>query len=139
MTPFDPRNPMGDRNLCGINYTDDRQELVEHARWPIVAFFYKMPRTFHYSHTHTTTISLIVEGITLATVAGMFKEINEEKQHIRCFNRTFTVILEGSGWWIKNEELHITQPTDTQLKELNSKSEIQMIDPDVEMQICGHS
>ena len=26
---------------------------------------------------------LIVEGITLATVAGMFKEINEEEQHIR--------------------------------------------------------
>ena len=59
----------------------------------------------------------------------MFKEINEEQQPIRYFNRIFTIILEGSGWWIKNEELHITQPTDKQLKELNSKSEIQMIDP----------
>ena len=80
-----------------------------------------------------------MEGITLATVAGMFKEINEEKQHIRYFYRTFTIILEGSESWIKNEELHISQPTDTQLKELNSKSEIHMIDPDVEMQIRGHS
>ena len=102
MTQFDPRNPTDDRNLCGINHTDDRQKLVEHGRWPILAFFYKMPRTSHYSHTLTTTISLIAEGITLATVAGMFKEINEEKQHIRYFNRTFTIILEGSGWWIKN-------------------------------------
>ena len=80
-----------------------------------------------------------MEGITLATVAGMFKEINDEKQHIRFFYRTFTIILEGSGWWIKNEELHITHPTDTQLKELSSKSEMQMIDPDVEMQFRGHS
>ena len=133
MTPFDPRNPMDDRNLCGINYTDDRQKLVEHGRWPIVAFFCKMPRTSHYSHTLTTTISLTEEGMTLATVVGLFKEINEEQQPIRYFNRTFTIILEGSGCWIKSEELHITQPTDTQLKELNSKSEIQMIDSDVEM------
>ena len=29
MTPFDPRNPMDDGNLCGINYTDDRQKLVD--------------------------------------------------------------------------------------------------------------
>ena len=91
-----------------------------------------MPRTSHYSHTIITTISLIAEG-TLATVAGMFKEINEEEQPICYFNRTFTIILEGSGCWIKNEELHITQPTDTQLKELNSKSEIQMTNSDVEM------
>ena len=133
MTPFDPRNPMDDRNLCGINYTDDRQKLVEHGRWPIVAFFYKMPRSSHYSHTLTSTISLIAGGMTLAMFAGMFKEINEEPQPIRYFNRTFTIFLEGSGWWIKNEDLHITQPTNTQLKELNSKSEIQMIDSDVEM------
>ena len=71
--------------------------------------------------------------MTLATVAGMFKEINEEQQHIRYFNRTFTIILEGSGWWIKNEELHNTQRTSTQLKELNSKSEIEMIYSEVEM------
>ena len=25
MTQFDPRNPMDERNLCGINHTDDRQ------------------------------------------------------------------------------------------------------------------
>ena len=93
-----------------------------------------MPRTCHYCHTLTTTISLIAEGMTLATVAEMFKEINEEEQPIRYFNRTFTIILEGSGCWIKNEELHIiTQPTDTQLKELNSKSEIQMTNSDAEM------
>ena len=131
MTPFDP--PMEDRNLCGINYTDYRKKLVEHGRWPIIAFSYKMPRTSYYSHTLTTTISLIAEGMTLATVAGIFKEINEKKQPIRYFNRIFTIILEGSGCWIKNEELHITQLTDTKLKELNSKSEIQMIDSDVEM------
>ena len=69
----------------------------------------------------------------LATVAGMFKAVNEEEQPIRYFNRTFTIILEESGSWIKNEELHITQPTDTQLKELSSKSEIQMTNSDVEM------
>ena len=92
-----------------------------------------MPRSSHYSHTLASTISLIAEGMTLATFAGMFKEINEEPQPIRYFNRTFTIFLEGSGWWIKNEELHITQPTDTQLKELNSKSEIQMTNSDVEM------
>ena len=92
-----------------------------------------MPRTSHYSHILATTINLIAVGMTLATVAEMFKEINEEKQPIHYFNRTYTIIFEGSGCWIKNEELDITLPTDTQLKELNSKSEIQVIYSDVEM------
>lgn len=62
MIPFDPRNPMDNRNLCGINYTDNRQKLVKQERWTIVAFFYKMLRTTHYSETLTINFSLISEG-----------------------------------------------------------------------------
>ena len=53
-------------------------------------------------------ISLITEGEMLVEVAEMFEELNERKQPLRYFNRTFTIIPDGSGCCIKNEQLYIT-------------------------------
>ena len=65
----------------------------------------------------------------LITVTGLFKELDKKEQPIRYFNRTFIIIPEGSGYCIRNEQLYITQPTDAQLKQLNSQSEAQMTGP----------
>ena len=63
-------------------------------------------------------ISLITEAMIFVTITGMFKELDEKEQPIRSFKRTFTIFPEESGSCIKNEQLHITQPTEAQLKQL---------------------
>lgn len=64
----------------------------------------------------------------LITVTGLFKELDKKEQPIRYFNRTFLIVPEGSGYCIRNEQLHISQPIDAQLKQLNSQPEAQMTD-----------
>ena len=66
----------------------------------------------------------------LTTVTGLFKELDKKEQPIRYFNRTFIIVPEGSGYCIRNEQLHISQPTDTQLRQLNNQnSETQITNP----------
>ncbi|KOX67440.1 Nuclear RNA export factor 1 [Melipona quadrifasciata] len=112
MTPFDPHKPI-----------EDREKLLEHGRWPIVSFFYKMPRTSHYLDRLTIDISQTTEGMTLAAVAGVFKEFNEIEKPVRYFNRTFTIILEGSGCLIKSEELIISELPETELMDMDTEVE----------------
>lgn len=61
------------------------------------------------------------------TITGFFKEINNNKEEaIYYFNRTFIIVPEGNGYCIRNEQIHISQPTDAQLKQLrNHQSQLQ--------------
>ncbi|KAK1136691.1 hypothetical protein K0M31_001233 [Melipona bicolor] len=59
----------------------------------------------------------------LAAVAGVFKEFKKEEKPIRYLNRTFTIILEGSGCLIKNEELIISELPETELMEMDTEME----------------
>ncbi|KAK1125150.1 hypothetical protein K0M31_006490 [Melipona bicolor] len=112
MTPFDPHIPI-----------EDREKLLEQGRWSIVPFLYKMPRTSHYLDRLTVDISPTAEGTMLAAVAGVFKEFKEEEKPIRYFNRTFTIILGGSGCLIKSEELIISELPETELEEMDTEVE----------------
>lgn len=85
MTPFDPHNPIEDRNLCGsnsnVNFSDNMQKLVKRGRCQSLRFStkcYELPNIL----TLTINISLISKGMTLATVAGMFKELDEIEQSL---------------------------------------------------------
>lgn len=55
------------------------------------------------------------------TLTGYFQEIANKEEPIRYFNRTFIIIPEGTGYCICNEQLHISQPTDVQLKQLKNQ------------------
>lgn len=50
------------------------------------------------------------------TVTGLFKELDGKKNPNRYFNRTFVIVPEGGGYCIRNEQLHIGQPTEAQEK-----------------------
>lgn len=50
----------------------------------------------------------------MITVTGLFKEIGTKDQAIRYFDRTFVIVKYGSGYCIKNEQLHLAHPTPTQ-------------------------
>ncbi|XP_017875775.1 nuclear RNA export factor 1-like [Ceratina calcarata] len=111
---------MENRNLYRVNDTNKRQKLLKQGRLPVVSFISEMPQTSHYLNTFTMDISLITEGIMLITVTGLFKELEKREQHVRYFNRTFIIVPEGNGYCIRNEQLHISQPTDAQLKQLDN-------------------
>ena len=121
------KNLMDNRNLYRINDTNRKQKLLKHGRLPVVSFISEMPQTSHYLNTFTMDISLITDGIMLITVTGLFKELDKKEQPVRYFNRTFIIVPEGNGYCIRNEQLHISQPTDAQLKQLSSQPQTQMI------------
>lgn len=55
------------------------------------------------------------------TLTGYFKELNNKEEPIRHFNRTFMIVPEGDGYCIRNEQLHISQPPEAQLKQLRQQ------------------
>lgn len=114
------------RNLYRINDTNKRQKLLKQGRLPVVSFISQIPQTTHYLNTFTMDISLVTDGMMLITVTGLFKELDKKEQPVRYFNRTFIIIPEGSGYCIRNEQLHISTPTDIQLKHLSSQPETPM-------------
>jgi len=54
------------------------------------------------------------------TITGYFQEL-EKDEPIRYFNRTFIIVPEGEGYCIRNEQLHISQPPEAQLKQLHQQ------------------
>ncbi|KAK1125144.1 hypothetical protein K0M31_006484 [Melipona bicolor] len=118
-TLFDPHIPI-----------EDGEKLLEQGRWPIVSFFYKMPRTSHYLDKLTMNVSPTGERTMLAAVAGVFKQFNKEEEPIRYFNRTFTIILEGSGCLIQNDELIVRELSESEIIERDT--EVDTSDSEVE-------
>jgi len=55
------------------------------------------------------------------TITGYFQQLDNREELIRYFNRTFTIVPEGEGYCIRNEQLHISQPSEAQLKELRQQ------------------
>ncbi|XP_053990475.1 nuclear RNA export factor 1-like [Hylaeus anthracinus] len=117
------------RNLYRINESNKRQKLLKQGRLPVVSFISEMPRTSHYLNTFTMDISLVTDGMMLITVTGLFKELGKKEQPVRFFNRTFIIVPEGGGYCIRNEQLHLNNPTDSQLKNLNTQLETQLLTP----------
>ncbi|XP_060823094.1 nuclear RNA export factor 1-like [Bombus pascuorum] len=119
-----------DRNLYRTNDTNDRQKLLKYGRLPVVSFISELPPTSHYLNTFTMDINLVTDGMMLITITGLFKELDKKEQPIRYFNRTFTMVPKGNGCCIQNEQLHISQPTETQLKQLSDQQQAQMTNPE---------
>lgn len=55
------------------------------------------------------------------TITGYFQELDNKDEPIRYFNRTFVIVPEGEGYCIRNEQLHISQPPEAQLKQLHQQ------------------
>lgn len=64
------------------------------------------------------------------TITGYFQELDNKEQPIRYFNRTFIIVPEGRGYCIRNEQLHISQPPEAQLKQLNQQLNSQPTQPE---------
>ncbi|XP_018399173.1 PREDICTED: nuclear RNA export factor 1-like [Cyphomyrmex costatus] len=109
------------RNLLRVNDTIRRQKFLKQGRLPVVSFISEMPRTRHLLNTFTMDISLVTQTMMFITITGYFQQLNIKEEPIRYFNRTFIIVPEGEGYCIRNEQLHISQPSEVQLKELHQK------------------
>ncbi|XP_070164078.1 nuclear RNA export factor 1 [Polyergus mexicanus] len=121
---------MENRNLFRIYDMARRQKLLKHGRLPVVSFISEMPRTKHFLDTFTMDIALATQVMMFITITGYFQELDNKEQLIRHFNRTFIIVPEGSGYCIRNEQLHISQPPEAQLKQLNQQLNNQPTQPE---------
>ncbi|EZA55621.1 Nuclear RNA export factor, partial [Ooceraea biroi] len=118
---------MENRNLFRMNDTVRRQKLLKQGRLSVVSFISELPRTRHFLNTFTMDITLATQTMMFVTITGYFQELtegggsNRGGEPIRYFNRTFIIVPEGSGYCIRNEQLHISQPFEAQLKQLNEQ------------------
>ncbi|XP_011863446.1 PREDICTED: nuclear RNA export factor 1-like [Vollenhovia emeryi] len=108
------------RNLFRINDSNRRQKLLKQGRLPVVSFISEMPKTRHLLNTFTMDITLATQAMMFITITGYFQELDKDEP-IRYFNRTFIIVPEGAGYCIRNEQLHIGQPPDAQLKQLHQQ------------------
>ncbi|XP_066582089.1 nuclear RNA export factor 1-like [Prorops nasuta] len=108
------------RNLFRSNDPNKRRKLLKQGRLPVVSFISELPRTTHNLNTFTMDISLVADTMMLITVTGLFKELDNRDQPNRYFNRTFIIVPEGTGYCIRNEQLHINQPTESQEKQASA-------------------
>ncbi|CAL1680069.1 unnamed protein product [Lasius platythorax] len=112
---------LNSRNLFRIHDTAKRQKLLKYGRLPVVSFISQMPQTRHLLDTFTMDIVLAAQTMMFITITGYFQELNYKEQPIRHFNRTFIIVPEGDGYCIRNEQLHINQPTEAQLEQLSQQ------------------
>ncbi|XP_011632449.1 nuclear RNA export factor 1-like [Pogonomyrmex barbatus] len=112
---------MENRNLLKINDTNKRHKLLKQGRLPVVSLLSEMSRTRHLLNTFTMDISLVTQAMMFITLTGYFQELNKRDEPIRHFNRTFMIVPEGDGYCIRNEQLHISQPPEAQLKQLRQQ------------------
>ncbi|XP_046745611.1 nuclear RNA export factor 1-like [Diprion similis] len=104
------------RNLFRLNDMERKRKLLKQGRLPVVSFISEIPKTKHDLDGFTMDLCLATETMMLVTVTGLFKELDGKKNSIRYFNRTFLIVPEGGGYCIRNEQLHISQPTEDQEK-----------------------
>lgn len=57
----------------------------------------------------------------MLTVTGIFKELEsgQKTAPIRAFSKVLIIVPAGSGFCIVNEQLHVTNATDVQIKVSN--------------------
>lgn len=110
------------RNLIEISNLNQRRKLLKNGKEPVVAFLLKFPKTEHNLGSISLDLSLATDGMVLLTVTGFFNEFctQENVEILRYFNRTFTIVPEGTGFCITNEQLHISNPTLNQTEKLKS-------------------
>ncbi|XP_011875423.1 PREDICTED: nuclear RNA export factor 1-like [Vollenhovia emeryi] len=109
------------RNIFRTIDSNRRHKLLKQGRLPVVSFISEMPKTRHLLNTFTTDITLVTQAMMFITITGYFQELDKDEP-IRYFNRTFIISPEGEGYCsIRNEQLHISQPSEAQLKQLHQQ------------------
>ncbi|XP_071514472.1 nuclear RNA export factor 1-like [Panulirus ornatus] len=104
------------RNLKKVTSTDRRQKLVYQGRKNIGTFLCQLPYTMHDPLSFTVDVPLTDNKLMVVTLSGVFRQLTDRNPPIRSFTRTLTIIPEGTGYCICNEQMHLTTATVDQVK-----------------------
>lgn len=98
-----------------------RDRLLHQKRLQVVGFLDKLPKTQHDLTSFTLDVPFATKRLMTFTVTGAFRERNERPpQPIRHFSRIFTVVPQGDGLCIINDNLYVTNATREQSERSNA-------------------
>ncbi|KYN06147.1 PREDICTED: nuclear RNA export factor 1-like [Cyphomyrmex costatus] len=109
------------RNLFRINDPIRRQKFLKQGKLPVVSFISEIPRTRHLLNTLTMDISLATQTMMFITITGYVQLNTNKEESIYYFNRTFIIVSKDERYCIRNEQLHISQLPEAQLKQLQQQ------------------
>ncbi|KAJ6635040.1 Nuclear RNA export factor 1 [Pseudolycoriella hygida] len=104
------------RNIVRIKDYDARNRHLKCGRLPVVSFLSELPATQHDPHSFAVDLSLFTSKLILLTVTGLYRDKSKPSENICSFQRILAIVPSGSGFCIKNEMLHINNPTMAQIK-----------------------
>ncbi|KAF5277675.1 hypothetical protein FQA39_LY18444 [Lamprigera yunnana] len=107
------------RNLLRVQDLGRRVKLLKQGNLAVVSFLAEMPESKHDIHTFTVDLNLFTPQLLLLTVTGVFKELRSGHKitPYRYFYRSLVIVPAGSGFCIANDELHITNAMEHQIKQ----------------------
>ncbi|XP_069168462.1 nuclear RNA export factor 1 isoform X2 [Procambarus clarkii] len=104
------------RNLKKVFASDQRHKLVFQGRSTIGCVLRQLPSTVHDPPSFTLDVPVADPKLIVVTLSGVFRQHADRNPPIRSFTRTLTIIPEGTGFCICNEQLFITRATIDQVK-----------------------
>lgn len=84
--------------------------------WIIAMYIIVKGLILHISVNPAFIPVMLQSQLIVAVVGGLFRQVADHSPPIRSFSRTLTVVPEGSGFCIANEQLYITTATVEQIK-----------------------
>jgi len=99
-----------------------RDRLLHQKRTQIIGFLDKLPKTQHDLTSFTLDVPFATDRLVTFSVTGAFRERNGQPHpfSIRHFSRMFTVVPQGEGLCIVNDNLFITMATKEQSERSNA-------------------
>jgi len=99
-----------------------RDRLLHQKGTQIIGFLDKLPKTQHDITSFTLDVPFATDRLVTFSVTGAFRERNEKPPPfaIRHFSRMFTVVPQGEGLCIVNDNLFITMATKEQSEKSNA-------------------
>ncbi|KAK4312904.1 hypothetical protein Pmani_015704 [Petrolisthes manimaculis] len=104
------------RNLRRVRCSDRRNKLMVQGRAAIASVLSSLPHTTHDAASFTIDVSVVEAQLMVAVVSGVFRQVADHSPPIRFFSRSLTIVPEGTGFCIANEQLYITSATVEQIK-----------------------
>lgn len=104
------------RNLKKVQASDKRQKLLIQGRSSIINTISNFPMTMHDPGSFTVDVPVADPKLMNVTLSGVFKQVVDRAPPVRFFTRSFTIVPEGSGYCICNEQLYLTFATSEQIK-----------------------
>lgn len=100
-----------------------REKLLKQGKINIIAFFNTLPQTEHNSKSFTMDVPFQSSALIVVVVNGICTDLPKRApRQLRSFCRSFTIIPQGTGFVIINDQLMVSGATYQQKQKFASKN-----------------